>query len=88
MTRYGFRRNPLTKDPKHEDPTWRRVWQSGGTVICHATTRDKALSWADLKAYCVAYDEQEDEEVPTEEQMALDLVRLVEVGLVLVEPLP
>jgi len=85
--RYGFRRNPLTKSIKTLDPLWGPTWSDCETTLCHCTSREEALSFEALQRGCLAYVNQEQEPEPTAGAMALDLVRLIEVGLVLVEPL-
>lgn len=87
MDAYGFRRNPRTKDPKSGGAEWSSVWNSCNTTIQHTTSRDNVKTFQQLVDECRAYHEQEKEVVPTYEEMATDIIELIRVGLVLVEPL-
>ena len=81
--KYGFRRNPKTKDSQPK--IWDKVWQQCKTVIGHSTSRDRILSFSQLCENATAYYLQEGEEIPSDYEYALDMIQLLEVGLVLVE---
>jgi len=86
MVRFKFRRNPRVKTArKLHYPDWSEVWQGCKTYINHATSTHKAHTFEELKAWCCRYSEQENEDKPLESDMALDLIALIEVGLVIVE---